>query len=705
MPRQKTSPEPGSVGRLLNPVTLLLAALLILVGCLPFAAAVTLYTLYSRAVMSEAELNANKMAALLLRSFEQTIEPIDALLLNFADAYEPQWTPWQTYEALKGFALPHSIVQMAVIDKAGRMIASNLAPPGGEPMDLSDREHIRVHMQRHTAKGELFISKPVLGRVSKTWTIQLTRPLDDGYGNFGGVVVASYAISDFINFYKALRVEDDMAIALVGVDGIVRARAARAVSFGDDVSASAAFKRALSQKVTAYNDRSPIDAVERVGSVIHSDRYPMMVQVAYSLAFVRDHTSGFRAAIVGTGVGLGVALLILVILAGRYMAMQKNLDARELETFARQREADMLGAISRVPGVSVLHVNEDGAQAIGDTTPGPMARVMRKFASSGRFRSLTAALKAPLVRNEHLSDDGTELEVEMVVAPLRAMETDRAQGRRELVVFAVDQTSRRIEENKLYQMSKLASLGEVATGLAHEINQPLGVIRLAAGNALTGMKRGLPPEHLAGKLTRIVQQTERMSRIIDHMRIFGRKSDDLLQPCRPADAVEGALQVVGAHFHLDQIEVTTDLGPHLPLVLCRQDQLEQVLINLLQNARDALLERRRVLGADLPGRIRINVDAEPAAGGAQLVRIEVADNAGGIPEAIIGRIFQPFFTTKPPGKGTGLGLSVSFGIVRDHGGSFAARNGREGAIFTLRLPAKPAKAPAEALPAEGVVPG
>ena len=253
------------------------------------------------------------------------------------------------------------------------------------------------------------------------------------------------------------------------------------------------------------------------------------------------------------------------------------------------------------------------------------------------------------------------------------------------MVFAVDQTLRRMEEQKLYQISKLASLGEVATGLAHEINQPLGVIRLAATNALTGMKKGLGPEHLAAKLDRIIQQTVRMSGIIDHMRIFGRKSDQRVQPCKPREAVEGAMQVVGAHFRLDNIEVVTRYADNLPEVICRQNQLEQVLINLFQNARDAIQERRK-RQATLKGHIQVDVSDDRSTA-AHNVQIRVSDNAGGIPAELIQRIFEPFFTTKPPGKGTGLGLSVSFGIIRDHGGDIRVENGPEGAVFTIHLPA------------------
>ncbi|WP_237355256.1 ATP-binding protein [Xanthobacter sp. YC-JY1] len=673
------------VGRGFNRVTLMLGGLVFLVGVIPLVAALVLFQLHSQAEMEKAEITAHRMATLLMRSFEQAVEPIDALLQNFASGHDTTAAPYQIYEQLKDFNVPASLVQLAVTDKNGVMVATSLAPPGPEKVDLSDREHIRVHMGKDPAKGQLFISKPVLGRVSKKWTIQLTRPLSDAQGQFAGVVVASYAISDFIDFYKQLRTEEGELIALMGTDGIARARATSKTSFGDDISKSAAFIAAMQNGGGTYHQASTIDGVERVGYTVRSGKYPILVSVAYSTDFVRGQTADFKAAIWSTAAGLSIALLVMVAVGGSYLNLQKRLEAQEVQALARLREANVLDAISRVPGVSVMHVTPDGATEIGSPPDGALGCLMRNYLGSRRFRNLVEDLSEPRHINEHLSDGETDVEAEIVVAPLQGMDRGGS-GSQEVVVVAVDQTQRRMEEHKLYQMSKLASLGEVATGLAHEINQPLGVIRLAASNALTGMKMGLPPEHLVSKLDRIVQQTVRMSRIIDHMRIFGRKSDEHLQPSRPIDAVEGALQVVGAHLRLDNVEVRTTQGPDIPQVLCRQDQLEQVIINLIQNARDAIVERRARTGKDFPGLIHLTVGSEPGKAG-RVLRIRVEDNGGGIPDDVRERIFQPFFTTKPPGKGTGLGLSVSFGIIRDHGGSLGVENGEGGAVFTIELPA------------------
>ncbi|QTL05458.1 hypothetical protein J5J86_09330 [Aquabacter sp. L1I39] len=677
------------------------AVLLVLAICLPFTAAAILYGLDKESQVRDTEEIARKTAILLVRSFEQAVEPVDALLRNFAINFDPQWTPTQIYDAIRSFNVPKSIVQVSVVDKNGLFIASNLAAPSPERIDLSDREHIKVHMNG-SAGGQLFISKPVLGRVSKQWTIQLTRPLTDDKGAFAGVIVASYNIGDFIDFYKRLRLEDNMLIALVGLDGVVRARTAALTSFGDDISSSPAFKAALHARGARYDEFSLVDGIRRIGYVVRSDRYPVMVEVAFDEGYVDAQTRDFRNAVWGTAGGLSVTLLLLGLLAGRYLTLSQRLRTQEVQTLAREWEAHMLEAISRVPGISVLHVSGTRAARIGGESSDGLADLVGHYVQGETFQSGARGLKTPRVRTVHLSDGEMKREVQLVTAPLAALEQGTAGNGKDLVVFAVDQTSKRMEENKLYQMSKLASLGEVATGLAHEINQPLGVIRLAATNALNGLKRGMPPDHMESKLNRIIQQTVRMSRIIDHMRIFGRKSSESFEPSDPVDAIDGALQVVGAQLRLDNIAVTVAAAPGQTQVLCRQDQLEQVLINLLQNARDAIHERRKRTGAGFHGCIEVNLQLEDIATLLPpTVRIDVSDNAGGVPEDILDKVFQPFFTTKPPGKGTGLGLSVSFGIARDHGGTLSVANGKEGAIFTLRLPGLRLQRSDERVPADG----
>jgi signal transduction histidine kinase len=229
---------------------------------------------------------------------------------------------------------------------------------------------------------------------------------------------------------------------------------------------------------------------------------------------------------------------------------------------------------------------------------------------------------------------------------------------------------------QIIQSSKLATLGEMATGVAHELNQPLQVIRLAVANASRRIANGNPDlELVSEKLNRIDSQAQRASAIIDHMRIFGREAKEELQYIDPRTAITNSLDLMGEQLRLKNIEVTTELAQESSLVLGHMILIEQVMLNLLTNARDAIDKnagQRKIT-------LRVYEDTEG-------VYITSADTGGGIPEDVLPRIFEPFYTTKDVNQGTGLGLSVAYGIVRDMHGSIVAENVENGAQFTITLP-------------------
>ncbi|MFG1397384.1 ATP-binding protein [Roseixanthobacter pseudopolyaromaticivorans] len=682
---------------------------IMLLASITLVGAILLFTLHHNAEVKEFRELAQRNAYLVLNSFDQTVAPIDAALQNFDREFSAKWNRQQAYEALRGFSLPSSIVLLSIIDRNGKLVATSADQPdyAAPQIDLSDREHIRVHMDG-SAGESMFISKPVLGRVSKQWTIQFTRALHAEDGSFAGVVVASFNIQEFLTLYSRVRTEPNALIALIGFDGVVRARASASTSFGGDVSGSQTFKRMLTMNEGTYETSSVIDGIDRIGYFVRSQRYPIIVVVAFDKAFVWAQTNDFRQVIWITFIGLFLMLAAVAVIAARYLQLQDRMRTGVIEASARQREALFLQAIGRVPGVCVIHVTVNGVAQVSEDEGTVIAELMADFVSTDTFRATLTMLRRPLLSLEHFTRDGQEYEVQVVIAPLEPIRPGSNPGAtQEVVVFALDQTSQRIEANKLYQMSKLASLGEVATGLAHEINQPLGVIRLAAANGLTGLRRGLAHDHLESKLNRILQQTIRMSRIIDHMRIFGRTSDEVFAPSEPTESIEGALQVVGAQLRLQNITVQLHGHSDHEWVMCRQDQLEQVLINLLQNAADAINEKRARGGGEAQGLDTIELSVSPCRSDGQkpMVYIRVKDNAGGVPDAVIEKVFQPFFTTKPVGKGTGLGLSVSFGIIRDHGGTLSVENDATGAVFTIALPAVPADMTGEARPYRGASAG
>lgn len=244
-----------------------------------------------------------------------------------------------------------------------------------------------------------------------------------------------------------------------------------------------------------------------------------------------------------------------------------------------------------------------------------------------------------------------------------------------------DNTEVRRSQQQLTQSAKMATLGEMATGLAHEINQPLNVMRMAIVNVLKRLSNGdVQVDYLTDKLNRIDAQVQRAARVVDHMRVFGRRSEIEQQPFNPLDAIEGTLSLLSEGLRGKGVELRVKESGLQVQVRGYVDQLEQVLINLMVNARDALLSKREA-NRDFQPWIAVSAESDE-----HVVRLWVEDNGGGIDQRLLERIFEPFFTTKPVGVGTGLGLSVSYGIVENMGGRLSARNGDEGARFCIELP-------------------
>ncbi len=234
----------------------------------------------------------------------------------------------------------------------------------------------------------------------------------------------------------------------------------------------------------------------------------------------------------------------------------------------------------------------------------------------------------------------------------------------------------RDKQEQLVQAGKLATLGELTTGVAHEPNNPLNNIGLFVGNAVDLIELGATDKRqIVRELDHAMQQVRKATEIISHLRTFGRAAPASLEPLSLRHVIERALSLMKEQLRLREIEVTVDLGPEEPVVLGNSIQLEQVFINLLTNARDAV--------ADSPRKaIRISSPL-----GSVAADLEFADTGHGIPPGLERRIFDPFFTTKEVGKGTGLGLSIAYGIVKEHGGtiSVVSRPG-EGATFFIHLP-------------------
>lgn len=253
------------------------------------------------------------------------------------------------------------------------------------------------------------------------------------------------------------------------------------------------------------------------------------------------------------------------------------------------------------------------------------------------------------------------------------------EGRNRVMLALADTTKIRDAELQVMQAAKLATLGEMASAIAHELNQPLAVINMAAANALRLVTGGAEPAAVVAKLNRIAEQVERARRITDQVRRHGRMPAQHAVPFALRAAILNAIGFVAEQYRLAgiRLEIAVDLPPDL-LVRGEQTMFEQVIVNLLVNARDALVE--------LDGRETKPLARIAATANADQITVTVDDNAGGIRADIMDRLFDPFTTTKPADKGTGLGLALSRTVVRDMQGTIDAANLGAGARFTIVLP-------------------
>ena len=239
-----------------------------------------------------------------------------------------------------------------------------------------------------------------------------------------------------------------------------------------------------------------------------------------------------------------------------------------------------------------------------------------------------------------------------------------------------------ITSNKqLEQSAKLSSIGEMSAGIAHEINQPLGVMRLYTDCMLLVQEH---PPKINDMLQKNLIQIERISRIINHLRLFSRDDQGEERETIAVDwLIDQSLILISPELKRLSITLAVNIQHKSQSILCNQVQLLQVLTNLLNNAKDAIIELESLAQPQgIEKQISINVLCR---GGRVL--IEVSDTGAGIPSSLIRKIFQPFYTTKPVGSGTGLGLSICYGIIEKHAGTIECRSRQGcGTTFSIDLP-------------------
>jgi len=260
-------------------------------------------------------------------------------------------------------------------------------------------------------------------------------------------------------------------------------------------------------------------------------------------------------------------------------------------------------------------------------------------------------------------------------------------GEANVIIAATTDITESVEkETQLIQASKMTTLGQMAAGIAHEINQPLNVIQVCADFFLKMIDRGqdIESDDLKSMAHDISKNVQRAAGIIQHMRDFARQSEVVRTRLDINAPLRDVFKVLGHQLRVHEVELQLDLAPELPAIMADHNRLEQVFINLVTNAVDAMDEKASRAGGK-GVRKHLHIQSFAADG---RVAVTVSDTGVGMSQELIDKIFEPFFTTKEVGKGTGLGVSISYGIVRDYDGTIEVDSKEgEGTTFTLKFPA------------------
>lgn len=600
-------------------------------------------------------------------------------------------------DILRGFVDTRrfDIILALVIDADGFSRWSNQAHI--TTVDLRDRPHFQVHLQGHVGT---YVADPVMGRLTRAISVPFSRRINHPDGSFAGVAVVTL---DPMLMSRQMADLMPLPLTRVGVSRLGGQIILRN-SWAEQPPQAPEFPRPSIEAAFARNDGTPFHAVFPLTGQDLLVGARRMDDLGLGLVVGRDlHLATRRADELRSLVWFVDVILALLLLAG--LAVTSTLRARrvaqavarasaqrERETAITQAEVNRM--LDTVPGViyrgvyapdasfRLLYLSPSfshvagwppeaamaGSAGIGDLgeTPPERAELLAWMAT---LRSQAVATRDIRLRRP----DGSFRWMRFVSHAV----ADRPDGL-EIVGLMTDIEAERAAMGSSIAAGRLATLGEMATGLAHELSQPLTSMSMAAENAIRSLRRD-KTEGVIERLERVPVQAQRALVIIDHLRLFGRQETDGRTPLRLDTVLEGAMVLVEGALRNAAIELTLDIPSDLPLVMGNQVLLEQVVMNLLLNARDALAGQR-----ERPRAVRITVGRFEGR-----VELRLADTGPGIPEAVLPRLFEPFFTTKPAGEGTGLGLSICHGIIQSLGGTITAGNTGNGAVFTITLPAVP----------------
>lgn len=582
--------------------------------------------------------------------------------------------------------------QVAVLDAQGVLLFSS-ADPGAKGSVFSDREHFLVHSLAQ--RDNLFISKPLLGRVSKRWTIQFTRPILDENGSFRGVIVLSVAPEHFSSLSRTIKLGEDTEILVVRQAGELLARSpATGAAFGAPVD-----RRMLpdlgSRSSGLFEGSLGMDDIDRLYAWRRTANGSLLVFVGLSKEALFASYRKQRNVYLGSGAVLSALwLMAAAFLLSAYRRRQQQEQAlRESHDrlSAEQQRMRIIienshdAFIAVDPQERITDWNTKAERMFGWTRSEVLGKEMgtlivpeelraahragfARFAASGQTSAFSS-----VVELEALNRNSERIPVEMAVAGclhgqqyavsafIRDISQRKAAQRQEV------ERSRSLEEARraLQHAQKLEAVGKLTGGVAHDFNN---VLQIIAGNLQLLQSLINDNESLQRRIASALDAVDRGAKLSSQLLSFARRQS--LKPviidlrtiiAGMADLLQRA---VG-----ENVRISTR-WPEAAWNACLDpSQLENVILNLVLNARDAMQGQGSiVIGID-----NVSLPAGDPASPAGMARgdyvlLVVSDTGSGMTADVRERAFEPFFSTKPAGEGTGLGLSMAYGFVKQSGG-------------------------------------
>ena len=635
-------------------------------------------------------------------AFEQnivrTLDAIDQTLLFVRELYarDPAHFDLTTWARNRQFVRGLTF-QISVIDRDGILIQSNLGRVAA-PVDLSDRPHVRA--QRDSSDDQLFISPPLVGRVSGKVSLNASRKILDAEGRYAGTVVVSIDPYDITRFYETLDIGDGVVL-LVGDDGIVRARAPTIANTLGRMLDAAAKARLVGGPVSgSFVSKSPVDGVVRLLSFRRVTDYPLTVAVGLALdevyaGYERERVEYF---------GVGACLTLLVLAVGAVLVRQRARLVRSQMALTATLENISQGILMKDADGRVPVINHRAAELLG--LPRALLRRQPMFRDIVNWQMQTGEFGPveqmdPTFRRfvEHGEMDGTAKVYERVRPNGTVLEirTQLLPDGREVRTYT-DITSRRANEEALAAARDAAEAagrarGEFLAVMSHEIRTPMNGILGVAG-LLMDMKLG---EMERGYVRILLDSGNHLLQLINDILDFTRLDAGRLELEESAFDLPALLRatvdLLASEARAKGLSLTLEIAPTLPArVVGDARRLRQVLLNLLGNA----------VKFTATGGVRLAATRIGATDGHIRVGFAVADTGIGIPPEALGKLFTEFTQVDSSISrrfgGSGLGLAISRRLAERLGGTITAES-TQGAGSTFRFEVTLREAGADAAPA------